>query len=203
MGITGPLSFAEEAQIAVHKLVNYKRPMGWDHQLPTDVVLNVNFTAEKMIFQSNHWFEFIGGSQVMAGTMINGLTAYSLIRIGKMGPYFDGLIDRYLDFQKSTAGRGQKWQAFLIMKPGIAWVHRNSLISGGYFNGERDRQIRKARMNSDPVIAIPHRHILRFDYGFSLTRSHITLAVTQKVESASIYGASNHEIGNISIYIIW
>jgi len=47
LGMMGPASFAEQTQIFIHQLINYKRPMGWDNQLGNDPLININFTAEK------------------------------------------------------------------------------------------------------------------------------------------------------------
>lgn len=202
-GLIGPLSLAKETQIAIHKLINYQRPMGWGHQLPADIVLNINFTAEKQLWQHKKWIELMGGSQIKAGTMISSLSAYSLIRIGKMNPYFDGFISRYSGSKRMGIEEKQRWQAFVIMKPRIDYQFHNSLISGGYFNKERREQIQEARRNNLNVISIPHHHILGFDYGFSLTCINNSIAITQKVESAGIRGVTHHEVGNISYYKTW
>ena len=46
-GVRGPESFAEQVQTGVHRLINYKKPKGWDNQLRTMPLLNMHFAAEK------------------------------------------------------------------------------------------------------------------------------------------------------------
>ena len=90
-GVIGPASFAEETQIFVHRLIHYQRPMGWDHQFRNDLLININMTAERQLAAWGH-MEIIGGGQVFAGTMLNGVAIYPLIRVGKMTPYFQGYM---------------------------------------------------------------------------------------------------------------
>ncbi len=203
MGIIGPLSLAKESQIAIHKLIKYKRPMGWDHQLPTDLALNINFSAEKQLWQQGKWFEIIGGTQLNAGTLLNSFSTYSIMRIGKMNPYFNGYISRYSSPQETNREAGHQWQAFILLKPRVDYIHRNSLVNGGLFNGRRDKLIKQAVKSNEPGIAIPEGRILAFDYGFSLTCDNTSISVIQKVESSTIHGAPQHEVGNISLYKTW
>jgi len=203
VGLIGPASLAKQTQTVFHDLINYQRPMGWDHQLPTDLIINLNLALEKELLYKKDWFHLIGGAQIMTGTMINSLSVYSLILLGKNPPYFGSYISRYaLPKGKNISGRRQ-WQVYGSFKPRAEYVRRNALISGGYFNGQRDKQIKEARINNEPVISIPHRYILGFDYGITLQLNRTSVSVTQKVESAAIYGVSTHEVGNISVHFTW
>src|SRR5438105_5875223 len=42
MGVMGPPALAKQLQVLAHRIINYQQPMGWDHQLKTDVLLNLN-----------------------------------------------------------------------------------------------------------------------------------------------------------------
>lgn len=130
IGLTGPFSFAKEAQIAVHRLINYQRPMGWDSQLPASAIFNVNFTAEKQLLQYKKWMEVIGGTQIAAGTFLNSLSAHSLIRIGKMNPYFTGLINRFSSSNEKENENNIQWQASAIFRPRIEYQFYNAITSG-------------------------------------------------------------------------
>ena len=44
-GIRGPGTYAGETQTAIHKMIGYQEPMGWDNQLSTIPLINVNFTT--------------------------------------------------------------------------------------------------------------------------------------------------------------
>jgi len=51
-GILGPYSFAEQFQTWVHKLINADEPLGWDNQLNTEPLLNLNYAYKHKLF--NH-----------------------------------------------------------------------------------------------------------------------------------------------------
>src|SRR6185295_2144173 len=79
LGVMRPPSLAEETQKRIHKWQAYVEPMGWDYQLRTDLLLNVNVAAEKELININKKIEIIGGAQGFAGTALNGASVYSLI----------------------------------------------------------------------------------------------------------------------------
>src|SRR5260221_1555601 len=85
-GVRGPESFAAQTQIFIHRLIGDGRPMGWNNQLGTKLILNINFTFEKQLAHYRNAVEVIGGGQSYTGTIFNGLSTFSMLRIGKMKP---------------------------------------------------------------------------------------------------------------------
>lgn len=126
LGVNGPASLAREAQEIVHGLVSYQKPKGWSNQFGNSLILNLNFRAEKQLLHHSNFLEVIGGGELQAGTGINAAAAYSLIRIGKMNPYFHGLISQY-----SRSGARNKIQIYFIFKSKVQWVLSNILLQGG------------------------------------------------------------------------
>jgi hypothetical protein len=45
VGVVGPASLAGRMQKSFHKAFDLDRPMGWDHQLPNEPILNVDYTG--------------------------------------------------------------------------------------------------------------------------------------------------------------
>lgn len=43
VGVLGPYSLAEQFQTQVHKWVDSEKPLGWDNQLKTEPLLNLNY----------------------------------------------------------------------------------------------------------------------------------------------------------------
>lgn len=203
MGLTGPLSFAKEAQIAIHRLIKYQRPMGWEYQLPAHAVFNVNFIAEKQLLQNTKWVELIGGAQIAAGTLINSLSVHSLVRIGKMTPYFNGFIQRFSSSYENADKNNMQWQASVIFRPRIEYQFYNAIISKNNTLNIKKVTTGEAEKNNAIETAKPNHFITGFDYGMSLVCDHNSIAITQKVESASIQGLRHHEVGNISYTKSW
>ncbi|MCK5880891.1 MAG: lipid A deacylase LpxR family protein, partial [Sinobacterium sp.] len=56
VGITGKPALAGQAQILIHKSTGSEPPQGWDHQIPTELLLNVYYSRRhaKNLYQG-HW----------------------------------------------------------------------------------------------------------------------------------------------------
>lgn len=52
VGVIGPLSGAEAAQKAIHKVIGGDRPMGWDNQIPDEPAINFNGMFKKKVFRT-------------------------------------------------------------------------------------------------------------------------------------------------------
>jgi hypothetical protein len=201
-GLIGPFSFAKETQIGVHKLIASPIPMGWDHQISTKIIANINFTAEQELWNYGKWLELIGGTQFKAGSLVNAVTAHSILRVGKMNPYFNGYFSRFKGNSSQTTFRhNYAWQIYAVLKPSVEYQFNNSLLSD---NNEAENQ----KSVAPPVKisanqAIPNQYLFGFDYGFYMVCQHTSIAITQKIESPAIKGASSHEVGNISLYTSW
>lgn len=126
LGVNGPASLARQAQEIAHRLVSYQRPNGWANQFGNSLILNLNFRAEKQLLYHSNFLEVIGGGQLQAGTGINAAAAYTLIRIGKMSPYFQGLMAQY-----SRPETGSKIQIYFVIKPMVQLVLSNAMLQGG------------------------------------------------------------------------
>jgi len=74
-GILGPYSFAEQFQIQVHHWINADEPRGWDNQLETEPLFNLNYEAKRKVAMSDtYWHGF--GVDLAAGGEI-GLGNFS------------------------------------------------------------------------------------------------------------------------------
>jgi len=212
-GVIGPASLAAQTQRIVHKLIHYQRPMGWDHQFRNDLLLNINMTAEKQVAAWGHTLEVIGGGQVFYGTMLNGITFYPLIRIGKMTPYFQGYSSQY---------SGKKWQFYFVIKPEAQIIFRNAMLQGGMFTHNPNlgaghapapkghaatMATTTATMTTPTETSLPYRGlehwVYSLNYGAVLSHGNFGISFIQNTSSAMMKGLYSHEVGNISLYFSW
>lgn len=195
-GVIGKTSFAEQTQIFVHRLINNDRPMGWQYQSPTAPLLNLNFAAEKMIWHYKGAFEIVGGGQGLVGTFMDGVQAYSVIRLGKMNPYFNGNISQY------SGTTGQKFQLYMYGKPSVEWIGYNSMVDGGIFRGRSDYY--HATDGADETPASTNRGIaVNMEVGAVLAWKNIGFSFSQKFMPPMLNSFSHHTVGNISLYVSW
>lgn len=200
LGVMGPPSLAKEAQKFAHRLVGYIQPGGWDYQLKTDPLLNVNVAAEKELVHINKAIEFIGGAKGFAGTAMNGASVYALIRFGKMAPYFNGYLSQY----SAIKGSKTRWQLYGHFRPSVDWMLTNALIDGGIFNG-RNEPIPDDGSTNGPEREnrVRERIIGKLEVGLVISCGRLSISFTQITTTPMVKGTGKQEIGNISLFLAW
>lgn len=193
-GLMGRASLAKEVQTGIHKLIGSDKPMGWDKQYPTDVLLNFSFALEKMLWQYRDIAEVIGGGQAMLGTMLDGASLYGLIRVGKMTPYFEGLLSQF----GSSFHRPGRLRVYFVARPSLEWITYNAVLEGGLLAGKSEYYDNRASQIS------PNRSISRrLDLGIVLGYGNISCSFTQRIMPRLVDGLNHQRLGNLSLYISW
>jgi hypothetical protein len=198
MGVTGPAALAGQFQTAVHQFIHYKRPMGWRNQFGNAPLLDISFTAEKQFAGYQGIIEIIGGGRAFAGTGMNGAAVYSLIRIGKMTPYFKGLLKQY-----SSAGPKKKMQFYFIFKPEVQWQLTNALFEGGMNASEPGKIIIPKSSNKVETYHPLNHMVYSFTFGPVLVLGRFTISSSQTATSAWMRGLYDHKYGNLTLYYSW
>lgn len=198
LGITGPYSFAAETQEGLHRLIHYQLPRGWDYQVPTDLLLNFNITAEKMLWEAGRWLELSGGATVKVGTMEDAAHLYGLIRIGKMKPYYEGFMQQY---GAPREQKGRRFQVYAVAKPGLYLTAYNAFVDGGVFTGKTEYY--KQQHGEFIPYTTDHNIHPVIDAGLQLVSGKIAFSVTQKIMPTLLVGYQPHSVGNISFSVSW
>lgn len=218
LGVMGPASMAQQLQTLVHRIINYQRPMGWGNQLGTDILVNVNFTAEKQLVAWRSllpYGEVIGGGQAFFGTMLNGAAVYTLIRIGIMNPYFDGFMSQYNNGKVRNKAGNDKVRINFVVKPEAQMIFSNALLQGALFSGGPGGSDGKTpgggnkngNGNADSEASQPYpglkTMVYSINYGIVVSMGHLGASFIQSTNSAMMKGLYNHTVGNISLYFGW
>jgi lipid A 3-O-deacylase len=195
LGVMGPWALAGEMQTMVHHMIHYTKPMGWDNQYRNSLLLNINITEEKQLLSYRNFLEVIAGAHVAAGTMINELAVYPIIRIGKMAPYFKGYISQYAQSKK------HKVQFYVIVKPEMEWVFSNSILEGGVLPARISVTNKKG--TEQPTYHSLRHFVPSFAYGPVLSLGHFSISATQTAVKSWMKGLYDHAYGNLSLYFSW
>ena len=196
VGLLGPIAMGKETQDSMHKLIHDEMPRGWNTQLKAAPLLNINVSAEKQIFNIGKSSEFIGGVKSSLGTSLTAFSVYTLLRIGKMNPYFSGYINQYMQQGKRT----ESWQLYGIVRPSLDFVVRNAHVQGGTFRPERTENNPNSESSSGGEKQNLTHAGYALDYGIVLAFRKLSITLTQRDLYAMIKGQTRHEVGNISIY---
>lgn len=184
VGVVGPVAMARQTQTMIHKMVNYQEPKGWDNQFRNSLMVNLNFTAEQQLFRHQDFLEVIGGGQLMVGTGTNAAAVYSLIRIGKMNPYFQGLIKHY-----SRSEERGKVQIYFVFRSKIQLVLSNVILQGVTSKGNHYRPINNTVAN--------------YSFGVVLAIDRFSVSSVQTSSTAWMEGLYGHTWGNFTLTYIF
>ena len=188
VGMLGPPSFAKQTQIFFHDLIKNPRPMGWDYQLPTDLLLNYNIGVEKQLAGIKN-ISFIGGAELFFGSMKDALSFHLLLQIGNKNGYFSGLTNQYFAANKPELSVSLRTSADLILY--------NALLEGGIFN--KESPVRNSHSKSGTSLQ-RLRTTGSLDLFILFSTKKFAVSLTQKTVSTEFKGYGSHSIGNISIY---
>jgi len=195
-GIRGPASLAEQTQKLIHRILDNPEPRGWKNQLKTSPLININFGVEKQLVAAGQYFELISGAKLYAGSFKDVFSIYPLVRIGKMSPYFDGLLKQFGSYGKNN--RKVATQFYLIVSPAMNWTLHDALLYGETANssrGQSDQVETRGRKIRNLVMELQYGAV--FAYG----RFSISFLQTHSTEYNT--GLYRHSYANISATIRW
>jgi lipid A 3-O-deacylase len=209
LGVIGPAALDRQAQTMVHHMIRYLKPMGWRHQYRNDVLANINFTSERQFAGNGFSAEFIGGGQVSAGTMMNSLTLYPMLRLGKMNPYFQGFIRQFTGAGTNTRHK-KRTQFYFICRPEVQFILSEAVLQGGMFtsnpnlaeNAGPAKTQQQSSGQQHPYHPI-HNIVWSSNFGAVATIGNFSISFNQNSSTAMMKGLYSHEVGNISLYFGW
>ncbi len=201
LGVMGPASLAEESQELIHHAIGYVLPRGWQNQIKTDILFNMNFTAEKQILGLGRFLEFTGGSKFSVGTLINAVTVYPLIRIGWMNPYFEGFISQYSNPGHPGTQHIRRFQFYVFVRPSVSWVLTNAMLEGGVFSDHQKRE--EGELIKYQTYQTIEHMVYQTEFGAAMSFGHFSISSSQNISSMLIRNTYDHEYGNISMYFAW
>jgi len=191
IGAMGPFSGAKDVQQSIHRLIKDEVPAGWDNQLQNDILINLQVAAEKGIFSLGNILEAVAGGKIAAGSLLDQLETYGILRFGKMNPYFSGVISQRGSVS-GPATHGNRWQLYAFAKPAAQLVAYNALMQGGII------------LHKDNVYTAGiNRLNTYFNYGLTLVYHNFSASFTQKAFSSLVKDLKSQETGNITISFSW
>lgn len=191
VGIRGRHAFAKQTQTWIHAMINSARPLGWQHQLESQLLVNITFTAERNLISWDHFLELNGGVEARIGSFMDAVLVYPILRFGKMRPYFDGFLPAN---NISLDRRKNQWQYFLVIKPAAAFVAYNSMIKGHPGSSDAGR----------PATSVsPSHYVADIQWGATIIYRNFSLAYFLTRSTSYDKGLYEHRYGCIEIGVRW
>ena len=139
LGVIGPCAKCEDEQKAIHKALLNIRPLGWENQVKTDLIVNYKVKFEKGILIKKN-IEFVANSTLRIGTLYSDLGLGLFTRIGFFSPYFNDL-----GLQKNAVKN--KFKLYGVFKLNSKLVGYNATLQGGLFNTKSVLTVSENRIN--------------------------------------------------------
>ncbi|RXK81446.1 lipid A deacylase LpxR family protein [Filimonas effusa] len=200
LGIMGPASLASNFQKLIHSIGGFYTPRGWDHQLPTDLLLNYNFTAEKQLCAIGEGLDINAGGTAMLGSLQTSAQVYTLFRFGKKFSYYEGFIQQYC--RPNTPGKKQ-WQLYGILQPGLQWTGYQAMYQGGLLNSQSPLNNNSKIHGQAHATMRPEPFLAHLDFGIIASSGGFGILWKQSLRTREVQHMTPRSVGTISVQIAW
>lgn len=128
VGVTGVPALGEAAQIALHRLRGFQEPLGWDHQVPFEPVLEASAAEERAVLAvSLHEVRVLEVGALGRGSLGNWLTAAAVGMRARAGY---GLVERG---REPRPGEVPRISVYGLGSAREDWVLRDLTLDGSTF----------------------------------------------------------------------
>lgn len=138
LGTLGPASGAEQLQEGIHKLLGYKKVIGWEYQIQSTLGAQIQlFYSDKLLPKTtNQKIDFNWHAKADLGTIWDGLTTGFTTRITLADPllpiYNSGLYGAAMNAASQKAG--EKKEFYFFITPTVNYQLYDATIQGSLFN---------------------------------------------------------------------
>ena len=181
LGVTGPLSLAEQTQEIFHHLVpGFRKPLGWNQQLAAEPAIALTAEEAWLFRAPGHmaqWADLSPATRATIGTLRTALGVTGRARIGS------ALTHPWL-----ADGGARRWEAYLFIGGHAEAVARDLFLDGSTFRGS-------VRVDRSTFVSGWERGI-----GVRLRRVGLEYRLTSQAREYRT-GPASHSFGGISV--IW
>lgn len=126
IGIMGPRAGGEQMQKSIHKWLNNIEPLGWQHQVANDVIVNYQIEHEKKLIAARHYFLVSTYAQANVGSFNDNVRAGFTLMLGHFYSPFEQT--------KSNFAKGFKFRFHVYEQPLVSLIGFDATLQGGLFN---------------------------------------------------------------------
>ncbi len=200
LGVVGSPSLAEQTQKLAHTITGNDEPKGWDHQLKTEPVLNLNYMRKQKVWRRGNPADWaadvsvdghagIGNMFTQASVALECRWGYNMPRGFASVPDPIGLSIHYIAALTPANPQAGSFYATLVLS-GSAVVH-NIFLDGNTFRDSHS-------VDKEPLVglAVAGLHYERKNWGIHFN----VVASTDDVDTDDAPDAEGHErLGSITV----
>ncbi|TSJ44871.1 lipid A deacylase LpxR family protein [Fluviicola chungangensis] len=125
VGFIGKPAFGEYTQKTVHKWINSPKPKGWEYQLNTGFILDLNAGYTKLFFTRSRWLRIELGDLVTIRNLTIDMQVFGRLKWGYIGNRRQFYL--YYTPELRVVGYDGTLQGALFVKPSMAAVSAKSI----------------------------------------------------------------------------
>lgn len=129
-GVIGPAAGGKAMQSTIHQWINDSQPLGWQHQIQNDVVLNYSIGIEKSLFNLPSSLLVTGYTNAYLGTLNTKLSSGFVLMAGKLNARMASTLHR--GSGSSLTQNGITFHGYC--QPQINLIAYDATLQGGVFN---------------------------------------------------------------------
>ena len=179
-GVLGSAAGGKETQTAIHRMTGNFIPLGWQHQIKNDIVINYQIGFEKKIFLKK-FLLLNGNAEFSAGTLKNKISIGAIAMAG------------YFDSPFNSTEHKQKFSFHLYDEPSLGAIGYDATMQGGLFNRESDYTISSERLM---------RLTFQNNFGVVFNIGKIYLEYFQSLITKEFSSGVSHRWGGIRMGIV-
>ncbi len=180
IGIVGSAAGGKETQTTIHRWTGNFLPLGWQHQIKNDFVINYRVGLAKNLISTN-FFLLNGCGDVCAGTLNDKISTGLVVMAGIFeSPFHSG-------------NRRKKFSVHLYDQPMISAIGYDATLQGGLFN------LKSANTISDRNLT---RATFQNSFGIVFNIGKINLEYFQSLLTKEFNSGDSHNWGGVRMAII-
>ena len=191
LGVIGQAAGGREMQTTIHRWIKDDAPLGWQHQIQNDIIVNYEAGIEKTILQTERHFIVNGLVQARAGTLDTRLSSGFVLFFGKLNSAITSVFSRNAN---GSPINKSKSSLHLYAQPMIHAVAYNATLGGGLFN------------RNSPYILLSkeiERLTYQGNYGLVFQNRSLYLEYFQSILSREFKTGLYHRWGGIRMGVKW
>jgi hypothetical protein len=177
VGVTGPASLADQVQERFHRMFDFRAPLGWKYQLPTEPDMAVQFTQAWHLAPPGagaRWTDVVPTAHATLGTLRTAAGAGGRLRVG-----FD------LDHPWLVDATPRKFSAFAFVGGNGEAVARDLFLDGTTFR---------------PSLVRAHKPFVgNWERGLGVRLLHLSVDYRAVTQSSDYAAAHVHTYGGITL----
>jgi len=178
IGIIGPGAFGRETQAGIHKWVDDDEPLGWQHQIKNDVLLNYELAHETQLLKLNEWLALNSDARLRLGTVNTNISGGLNSVFGKINSAFGAVKNE------------KKFLIYGYAQSRVSLIGYDATLQGGIFNRSSPYTI----PNSDIS-----RVTLQHNFGVVMQFKNIYLEYSRSEISREFKSGNPHRWGGFRI----